>query len=409
MDDKLKAARQPALRRVREHRARSARHLDRTSASRRYRTPARPFAEGMTIRARSCSGVHESPQSKGRSTFLRRARGDKLPDVPVGTPRRDRRRGQSRAGHHGGRSRELRNAGNGHRGGARRRPRRGWPRRKNYAATVEKGVHPRPTDKRMGMITGSRDRGWCARPTSSSSGLEEMAGKKFRSPRQDRQARAVWRRILPIDTTNRIGDLAPRVLMHEILQQVDKGCALELCAGPTSKETIATGRDGARSARSGCSRQLRRFIGNRSCTVTPEGVPPRGGASPHSGKVIYDFGFAWGPSMRTWRGSSGGSSARASRHAAKDRRYSHVGRQALRAGASARNGAGWYRYEPARPRRSGPEVEGRCRMSQRRRPRAEHVGRRGILARCLWALVNREAYPREGCPPRGARRDLLYG
>jgi 3-hydroxyacyl-CoA dehydrogenase len=393
-----------------------------------------PFAEGLKKERELFQECMASPQSKGQiHAFFAEREATKIPDVPPGTPAKKIERatiiGAGTMG--GGIAMNFANAGIPvtvvevaqdalDRGLA--------VVRKNYAATVEKGrLSQADMDKRMGLITGSLDRGAVREADIVIEAVfEEMGVKKEVFAALDKIAKpgavlASNTSTLDIDqiasATSRPGD----VIGTHFFSPANVMRLLELVRGAkTSKETIATSAE--------LSRRIGKvwvlagncdgFIGNRMLHpylreaefLVEEGATPQ-----QVDKVIYDFGFAMGPfAMQDLAGLDVGWRIRKGKAATrrKDLRYSHVGDRLCEQGRfGQKTGAGWYRYEPgSRAPKPDPEVEAVIAACAKDGGIARRtVGDDEVLARCLWALVNEGArILEEGIALRASDIDVTY-
>ncbi len=365
-----------------------------------------PFAEGLKRERQLFQECMASPQSKGQiHAFFAEREATKIPDVPPGTPARKIERaaviGAGTMG--GGIAMNFANAGIPvtvvemsqealDRGLA--------VVKKNYAGTVEKGrLSQADMDKRMGLITGTLDRGAIREADIVIEAVfEEMAVKKDVFAALDKIAKpgavlASNTSTLDIDQIASATSRPEAVIGTHFFSPANVMRLLELVRGAkTAKETIATSSE--------LSRRIGKvwvlagncdgFIGNRMLApylreaefLVEEGATPQ-----QVDKVIYDFGFAMGPfAMQDLAGLDVGWRIRKGKAAArrKDLRYSHVGDRLCEQGASARR-----RKEGGITRRQVSDEE--------------------VLKRCLWALVNEGArILEEGIALRSSDIDVTY-
>ena len=393
-----------------------------------------PFAEGSKKERALFQECMASPQSKGQiHAFFAEREATKIPDVPPGTPAKKIERavviGAGTMG--GGIAMNFANAGIPvtvvemaqdalDRGLA--------VVRKNYAGTVEKGrLSQADMDKRMGLITGSLDRGVVRDADIVIEAVfEEMGVKKEVFAALDKIAKpgavlASNTSTLDIDEIARATSRPESVIGTHFFSPANVMRLLELVRGAkTSKETIATSSE--------LSRRIAKvwvlagncdgFIGNRMLApylreaefLVEEGATPQ-----QVDKVIYDFGFAMGPfAMQDLAGNDVGWRIRKGKAATrrKDLRYSHVGDRLCEQGRfGQKTGAGWYRYEAgSRTPRPDPEVEAVIAACAKEGGiERRQVGDEEVLKRCLWALVNEGArILEEGIALRASDIDVTY-
>jgi 3-hydroxyacyl-CoA dehydrogenase len=375
-----------------------------------------------------------SPQSKGQiHAFFAEREATKIPDVPVGTPTKKIERaaviGAGTMG--GGIAMNFANAGIPvtvvevaqdvlDRGLA--------VVRKNYAATVEKGrLSQADMDKRMGLITGSLDRGVVREADIVIEAVfEEMAVKKEVFAALDKIAKpgavlASNTSTLDIDQIASATSRPESVIGTHFFSPANVMRLLELVRGAkTSKETIATSAELARRIAKVwvLAGNCDGFIGNRMLHPylrEAEFLLEEGASPQQVDKVIYDFGFAMGPfAMQDLAGLDVGWRIRKGKAATrrKDLRYSHVGDRLCEQGRfGQKTGAGWYRYEPgSRAPKPDPEVEAAIAACAKEGGIARRtVGDEEVLARCLWALVNEGGrILEEGIALRASDIDVTY-
>ncbi|HEX6774846.1 MAG TPA: 3-hydroxyacyl-CoA dehydrogenase NAD-binding domain-containing protein, partial [Methylomirabilota bacterium] len=393
-----------------------------------------PFAEGSKKERALFQECMASPQSKGQiHAFFAEREATKIPDVPPGTPAKKIERavviGAGTMG--GGIAMNFANAGIPvtvvemaqdalDRGLA--------VVRKNYAGTVEKGrLSQADMDKRMGLITGSLDRGVVRDADIVIEAVfEEMGVKKEVFAALDKIAKpgavlASNTSTLDIDEIASATSRPESVIGTHFFSPANVMRLLELVRGAkTSKETIATSSE--------LSRRIAKvwvlagncdgFIGNRMLApylreaefLVEEGATPQ-----QVDKVIYDFGFAMGPfAMQDLAGNDVGWRIRKGKAATrrKDLRYSHVGDRLCEQGRfGQKTGAGWYRYEAgSRTPRPDPEVEAVIAACAKEGGiERRQVGDEEVLKRCLWALVNEGArILEEGIALRASDIDVTY-
>ena len=379
-----------------------------------------PFAEGLKRERQLFQECMASPQSKGQiHAFFAEREATKIPDVPPGTPARKIERaaviGAGTMG--GGIAMNFANAG--------------IPVtvvKKNYAGTVEKGrLSQADMDKRMGLITGTLDRGAIREADIVIEAVfEEMAVKKDVFAALDKIAKpgavlASNTSTLDIDQIASATSRPEAVIGTHFFSPANVMRLLELVRGAkTAKETIATSSE--------LSRRIGKvwvlagncdgFIGNRMLApylreaefLVEEGATPQ-----QVDKVIYDFGFAMGPfAMQDLAGLDVGWRIRKGKAAArrKDLRYSHVGDRLCEQGRfGQKTGSGWYRYEPgSRTPRPDPEVEALIAAAAKEGGiTRRQVSDEEVLKRCLWALVNEGArILEEGIALRSSDIDVTY-
>ena len=393
-----------------------------------------PFAEGLKRERQLFQECMASPQSKGQiHAFFAEREATKIPDVPPGTPARKIERaaviGAGTMG--GGIAMNFANAGIPvtvvemsqealDRGLA--------VVKKNYAGTVEKGrLSQGDMDKRVGLITGTLDRGAIREADIVIEAVfEEMAVKKDVFATLDKIAKpgavlASNTSTLDIDQIASATSRPEAVIGTHFFSPANVMRLLELVRGSkTAKETIATSSE--------LSRRIGKvwvlagncdgFIGNRMLApylreaefLVEEGATPQ-----QVDRVVYDFGFAMGPfAMQDLAGLDVGWRIRKGKAATrrKDLRYSHVGDRLCEQGRfGQKTGSGWYRYEPgSRTPKPDPEVEALIAAAAKeggitRRQVSDEEG----LKRCLWALVNEGArILEEGIALRSSDIDVTY-
>ena len=393
-----------------------------------------PFAEGLKKERALFQECMASPQSKGQiHAFFAEREATKIPDVPPGTPAKKIERaaviGAGTMG--GGIAMNFANAGIPvtvvevtqdalDRGLA--------VVKKNYGATVEKGrLSQADMDKRVGLITGSLDRGVVRDADIVIEAVfEEMSVKKEVFAALDKIAKpgavlASNTSTLDIDEIAGATARPESVIGTHFFSPANVMRLLELVRGAkTSKETIATAAE--------LSRRIAKvwvlagncdgFIGNRMLApylreaefLVEEGATPQ-----QVDKVIYDFGFAMGPfAMQDLAGLDVGWRIRKGKAATrrKDLRYSQVGDRLCEQGRfGQKTGAGWYRYEAgSRTPKPDPEVEALiAACAKEGGVERRQVGDEEVLKRCLWALVNEGArILEEGIALRSSDIDVTY-
>jgi 3-hydroxyacyl-CoA dehydrogenase len=393
-----------------------------------------PFPEGLKKERVLFQECMASPQSKGQiHAFFAEREATKIPDVPPGTPAKKIERaaviGAGTMG--GGIAMNFANAGipvTVVEVGQDALDRGLAVVKKNYAGTVEKGrLSQADMDKRMGLITGSLDRGVVRDADIVIEAVfEEMGVKKDVFAALDKIAKpgavlASNTSTLDIDEIASATSRPESVIGTHFFSPANVMRLLELVRGAkTSRETIATSSE--------LSRRIAKvwvlagncdgFIGNRMLApylreaefLVEEGATPQ-----QVDKVIYDFGFAMGPfAMQDLAGLDVGWRIRKGKAATrrKDLRYSHVGDRLCEQGRfGQKTSAGWYRYDAgSRTPKPDPEVEAviaACAKEggiERRK-----VGDEEVLKRCLWALVNEGArILEEGIALRSSDIDVTY-
>jgi 3-hydroxyacyl-CoA dehydrogenase len=298
--------------------------------------------------------------------------------------------------------------------------------RKIYAATVEKGrLSQADMDKRMGLITGSLDRGAVREADIVIEAVfEEMGVKKEVFAALDKIAKpgavlASNTSTLDIDQIASATSRPDAVIGTHFFSPANVMRLLELVRGAkTSKETIATSAELARRIAKVwvLAGNCDGFIGNRMLHpylreaefLVEEGATPQ-----QVDKVIYDFGFAMGPfAMQDRRAStSAGASARARppRGRTVTRRWATG---SASRDASARRAPAGTAATPARGRQARPEVEAviAAAAKGRRRRAAESVTTR-ISAVPVGPRQRGCAHPRGGhrAPLSDIDVTYLYG
>jgi len=293
-----------------------------------------PFAEGLKRERQLFQECMASPQSKGQiHAFFAEREATKIPDVPPGTPARKIERaaviGAGTMG--GGIAMNFANAGIPvtvvemsqealDRGLA--------VVKKNYAGTVEKGrLSQADMDKRMGLITGTLDRGAIREADIVIEAVfEEMAVKKD---------------------------------VFAALDKIATSCdSSSSCAGPGPPRRPSPPRPSCpgASGRSGCSRATATASSATACSrpisARPSSSWKRAPRPSRSTRSSMTSASPWVPSpCRTWRGSTwAGASARARRPRAGRTCATHMSAtgSASRGASARRREAGGTATSPAR-------------------------------------------------------------